>query len=113
MRFAAPAGTRRGLRDWIELIFKDHGFLRLWWHNQHQVAPGMWRSNQPGPGRVKAAGDMGVRTIINLRGPRDDGGWQLEAEACARAGITLLDFTARSRAAPDKAMLHATRVLFD
>ncbi len=112
MRFAAPAGTRRGLRDWIELIFKDHGFLRLWWHNQHQVAPGMWRSNQPGPGRVKAAGDMGVRTIINLRGPRDDGGWQLEAEACARAGITLLDFTARSRAAPDKAMLHATRVLF-
>ena len=112
MRFAAPAGTRRGLRDWIELIFKDHGFLRLWWQNQHQVAPGMWRSNQPGPGRVKAVGDMGVRTIINLRGPRDDGGWQLEAEACARAGITLLDFTARSRAAPDKAMLHATRVLF-
>ena len=112
MRFAAPAGTRRGLRDWIELIFKDHGFLRLWWQNQHQVAPGMWRSNQPGPGRVRAAGDMGIRTIINLRGPRDDGGWQLEAEACARAGITLLDFTARSRAAPDKAMLHATRVLF-
>ena len=112
MRFAAPAGTRRGLRDWIELIFKDHGFLRLWWHNQHQVAPGLWRSNQPGPGRVKAAGDMRVRTIINLRGPRDDGGWQLEAEACARAGITLLAFTARSRAAPDKAMLHATRVLF-
>ena len=112
MRFAAPAGTRRGLRDWIELIFKDHGFLRLWWQNQHQVAPGMWRSNQPGPGRVKAAGDMGVRTIINLRGPRDDGGWQLEAEACARAGITLLDFTARSRAAPDKAMLLATRELF-
>lgn len=112
MRFAAPAGTRRGLRDWIELIFKDHGFLRLWWQNQHQVAPGMWRSNQPGPGRVRAAGDMGIRTIINLRGPRDDGGWQLEAEACARAGITLLDFTARSRAAPDKAMLLATRELF-
>ena len=39
--------------------------------------------------------------------------WQLEAEACAEAGITLLDFTARSRAAPDKAMLHATRALFE
>ena len=50
--------------------------------------------------------------MINLRGPRNDGGWQLEAEACKAAGITLLDFTARSRAAPDKAMLHAARKLF-
>ncbi|MEC8516159.1 MAG: tyrosine-protein phosphatase [Pseudomonadota bacterium] len=112
MSFVAPPGTRRGLRDWTELIFKDHGFLRIWWHNLHEVAPGMWRSNQPGPSRVHAAAGMGIRTIINLRGPRDDGGWRLEAEACARAGITLLDFTARSRAAPDKAMLHAARELF-
>ena len=112
MSFVAPPGMRRGLRDWTELIFKDHGFLRIWWHNLHEVAPGMWRSNQPGPSRVHAAAGMGIRTIINLRGPRDDGGWRLEAEACARAGITLLDFTARSRAAPDKAMLHAARELF-
>ena len=112
MSFVAPPGTRRGLRDWTELIFKDHGFLRIWWHNLHEVAPGMWRSNQPGPSRVHAAAGMGIRTIINLRGPRDDGGWRLEAEACAQAGITLLDFTARSRAAPDKAMLHAARELF-
>ncbi|MEK9552685.1 MAG: protein tyrosine phosphatase, partial [Alphaproteobacteria bacterium] len=86
MSFAAPAGKRRGLRDWTDLIFKDHGFLRVWWHNLHEIAPGMWRSNQPGPGRVLAAAQMGVRTIINLRGPRDDGGWQLEAEACAATG---------------------------
>ena len=112
MSFVAPPGMRRGLRDWTELIFKDHGFLRIWWHNLHEVAPGMWRSNQPGPSRVHAAAGMGIRTIINLRGPRDDGGWRLEAEACAQAGITLLDFTARSRAAPDKAMLHAARELF-
>ncbi|MEC7616444.1 MAG: tyrosine-protein phosphatase [Pseudomonadota bacterium] len=112
MSFVAPPGTRRGLRDWTELIFKDHGFLRIWWHNLHEVAPGMWRSNQPGPSQVHAAAGMGIRTIINLRGPRDDGGWRLEAEACAQAGITLLDFTARSRAAPDKAMLHAARELF-
>ena len=112
MSFVAPPGTRRGLRDWTELIFRDHGFLRIWWHNLHEVAPGMWRSNQPGPARVRAAAGMGIRTIINLRGPRDDGGWRLEAEACAKAGITLLDFTARSRAAPNKAMLHAARELF-
>ena len=112
MSFVGPPGMRRGLGDWTELIFKDHGFLRIWWHNLHEVAPGMWRSNQPGPSRVRAAAGMGIRTIINLRGPRDDGGWRLEAEACAQAGLTLLDFTARSRAAPDKAMLHAARELF-
>jgi len=112
MRFAAPAANRRGLVDWIELIFKDHGFLRILWHNQHQIAPGMWRSNQPAPSRIHKAAGGGIRTIINLRGPRDDGGWRLEAEACETAGITLLDFTARSRAAPDKAMLHAARDLF-
>ena len=112
MSFVAPAGARRGVRDWLELIFKDHGFLRIWWHNFHQVAPGMYRSNQPGPSRVRAAADQGIRTIINLRGPRSDGGWQLEAEACAKAGITFFFLWARSRGAPDLAMLFATRELF-
>lgn len=113
MSFRAPKGQRRGAKDWLELIFKDHGFLRYYWHNKHEIAPGMWRSNQPSPGRVLEAGRDGIKTIINLRGPRSDGGWQLEAEACETAGITLLDFTARSRAAPDKAMLHATKALFE
>jgi len=30
MNFLAPPASRRGLRDWTELIFKDHGFLRVW-----------------------------------------------------------------------------------
>ncbi len=73
MIFAAPPGARRGMRDWMELIFKDHGFLRIWWHNHHLVAPGMYRSNQPGPSRIHAAAAAGIRTVINLRGPRSDG----------------------------------------
>ena len=112
MSWRAPVGKRRGEIDWIELIFKDHGFLRLAWHNQHQIADGVWRSNQPGPGRIARLADNGIKSIVNLRGPRDDGGWQLEAEACQKAGITLFDFTARSRAAPSKAMLHAAKSLF-
>ncbi|NDH21187.1 MAG: hypothetical protein EBY46_07740, partial [Rhodobacteraceae bacterium] len=52
------------------------------------VSDGIWRSNQPGPSRIAALGQAGIKTIINLRGPRQDGGWQLEAEACAKAGIT-------------------------
>jgi protein tyrosine/serine phosphatase len=112
MKWRAPSGQRRGVVDWLDLIFKDHGFLRLCWHNQHLVSDGIWRSNQPGPSRIAALGQAGIKTIINLRGPRQDGGWQLEAEACAKAGITLLDFTARSRAAPSKDMLYEARDLF-
>ena len=112
MKWTAPPGKRRGVADWLDLIFKDHGFLRLFWHNQHLVSDDLWRSNQPGPSRIAALGQNGIKTIINLRGPRQDGGWQLEAEACAKAGITLLDFTARSRAAPSKEMLYEARDLF-
>ncbi|MFZ8991071.1 MAG: fused DSP-PTPase phosphatase/NAD kinase-like protein [Candidatus Puniceispirillaceae bacterium] len=112
MKWRAPSGQRRGVVDWLDLIFKDHGFLRLCWHNQHLVSDGIWRSNQPGPSRIAALGQAGIKTIINLRGPRQDGGWQLEAEACAKAGITLLDFAARSRAAPSKDMLYEARDLF-
>jgi len=54
----------------------------------------------------------GIKTIVNLRGPRDDGVWNLEAAACKKAGINLLDFTARSRAAPSKEMLHKAKSLF-
>ena len=73
---------RRGWQDWQELMLKDHGFLRVWWHNLHEIRPGVWRSNQPSPARVHAAADRGIKTIINLRGPRSDGGWRLEKEAC-------------------------------
>lgn len=104
--------ARRGIRDWIDLMLKDHGFLRLYWHNLHRVDDMMWRSNQPSPARVKYAADMGIKTIINLRGPRDDGGWQLEAEACKKFGLTLVDFTARSRAAPSIDMIYGARDLF-
>ena len=103
---------RRGWQDWQELMLKDHGFLRVWWHNLHEIRPGVWRSNQPSPARVHAAADRGIKTIINLRGPRSDGGWRLEKEACDRRGMTLVDFTIRSRAVPDRDTVQKARDLF-
>lgn len=103
---------RRGWQDWQELMLKDHGFLRVWWHNIHEIRPGVWRSNQPSPARVHAAADRGIKTIINLRGPRSDGGWRLEKEACDRRGMTLVDFTIRSRAVPDRDTVQKARDLF-
>lgn len=103
---------RRGLRDWQELMIKDHGFLRVWWHNLHEITPGVWRSNQPSPARVHAAAAIGIKTIINLRGARSDGGWRLEKEACDAAGMALVDFSIRSRAVPDAEVVAAADTLF-
>ena len=44
--------------------------------------------------RLKADG---VRTIVNLRGGREHGSWQLQKEVCDRLGIHLTEFIVRSR----------------
>lgn len=107
-----PHHPRRGARDWWELMAVDHGFLRVLWHNLHEVRPGVWRSNQPSPGRVHAAADMGIKTVVSLRGARSDGGWRLEKEACDARGMSLVDFAIRSRAVPDRDTVLAARDLF-
>ena len=112
-KWDAPDYHRGGIADWWELYAKDHHFLRTRWRNLHQLDDMMWRSNQPSPKQVKHIASLGIQNIVNLRGARSVGTWQLEAEACAKYGIRLYDFTARSRAAPDKQMLHDAKLLFD
>ena len=111
-KWDAPAAQRGGMADWYDLFFKDHHFLRTRWRNLHQLDEVMWRSNQPSPKQVADLAKRGIKNIVNLRGTRKVGTWQLEAEACAANGIRLYDFTARSRAAPDKQMLYDARDLF-
>ena len=92
---------RRGLVDWLDLIFADHGFLRLGWHNLHKISDKVYRANQPAPKDVKRyAHQLGIKTILNLRGPRQVGTWRLEKEACDACGITLVDVSIRSRNVP-------------
>ena len=109
----APKFQRSGLSDWLELYFHDHGFLRIAFRNLYQIDKNMWRSNQPSPKQINSIHQkFGIRTILNLRGPRDSGGWQLEAEACDKLGIELINFRVRSRAAPEKEMLRKLPALF-
>ena len=112
MSFSTAHHPRRGVKDWVELMLKDHGFLRLGWHNLHEIRPGVWRANQPAPKDVRQVAKLGIKTIVNLRGPRSDGGWRLEKEACDKAGITLVDFTVRSRAVPDYEVLRGAKEMF-
>jgi len=95
-----------------DMLFVDHGILRVAYLNRHQIDEQTWRSAQPTPSQIARAGRRGIKTIVNLRGERECGSYWLETEACRRAGIDLVNFVARSREAPRKKDIHAARELF-
>lgn len=80
--------TRR-LAMWHFHLF-DHAFLRGLWTNLYEIAPGVWRSNQPSPKRIALYAEMGIKTILSLRGTRDVSFNLLERQACEKHGITLV-----------------------
>lgn len=80
------------------MLLTDHGLLRLPWGNLWQISPGVWRANQPSPGRVARYARMGISTILNLRGASAQSFYLLEAEACRRRGVDLIDLRLSARA---------------
>lgn len=107
--------SRRGrLRAQYDLMLVDHGFLRVLWTNFHRVSGDrLYRSNQPLPLRIRCLARRGIRTIVNLRGRNDSGWYLLEAEACRRHGLALVDFPIKSRDTPAKETIHAAKLLFE
>jgi protein tyrosine/serine phosphatase len=109
--FATPQGRKRA---WRALMFGDHGVLRKFYDNTHEIAPGkMWRTYQPSPAKLKQWKARGVKTVINLRGDNPSGFLFLEEDACRTLGLTLVNFRVFSREAPSKDILHGARKLFD
>jgi protein tyrosine/serine phosphatase len=106
---ATPAGRRRAERD---LMWADHGFLRVAFHNFHWVSPGFARANQPSPKQIARYARMGFKTILNLRGASPTGYYALEREACLEHGLTLIDAPHGSREPPRKERIHRARELF-
>ncbi len=100
-------------RAWAHMLLVDHGVFRLAYLNHHRVSPKLWRSAQPAPHQLAWFAKAGVRTVINLRGGREHGSWQLQKEACDRHGLTIVDFVVRSRAAPDREMILDAKRFFD
>jgi uncharacterized protein (TIGR01244 family) len=111
----APVLTRlQRLRAFLDMWLVDHGFIRDIYCNIHRVTPTVWRSAQPAPHHLRWAKRQGIRTIINLRGRREDcGSYLLEREACENLGLTLVDFPIRSRSPLDRETLRAAVALFD
>jgi len=106
-----PAGRRRARR---ELVWGDHGFLRVRFRNLHRISDEMFRANQPSPEHIaRYANELGLKTIVNLRGTSPRGHYLLEKEACERHGINLVNFQVFSREIPRPAAILEAKQLFD
>lgn len=103
---------RERFRAYADLMLVDHGLLRLLYLNRHRVDARVWRSAQPAPRDIAKLAQKGVKTIVNLRGGRCHGAWQLEKEAAEQHGLTIVDLVLRSREAPDREMLLALPSFF-
>ena len=69
--------------------------------NKYAITPGkMYRSAQPSPKHIAKLKAEGIKTIINLRGARDCGVYELEEAACREHGIALENFPVSSRDMP-------------
>ncbi len=55
---------------------------------------------------------QGIRTVVNLRGQRDEAYYWLEKDACERLGLTLIDAPLDSRDPPGKDRVRRARALF-
>ncbi|PHR57362.1 MAG: protein tyrosine phosphatase [Robiginitomaculum sp.] len=103
-------GRRRAEAD---LMWRDHGFLRLRFQNKHWISDEMVRTNQPSPKQIEAWAKAGIRTIINLRGGLNSGFHTLEVEACQKRGIVLENFTVKSRDTHPPEVIFGARDLFE
>lgn len=98
-------GARAAARYDMNIL--DHGFVRRVWSNRVEIAPGIWRGNQPSPEQVAELAAQGIRSILNFRGPNQWGSYLLEEEACAQHNITLINGRLYSNTAPKVAEIHA------
>ena len=91
--------ARRAAR--MHYRYVDHGFLRVLWQNFHQIAPGVYRSNQPSGRQLEAINRrLGLRTVVNLRGKSLQSFYLFEAEVCAKHAIHLINHTMSATLAP-------------
>lgn len=98
----SPAGRRAA---WAQAMLRDHGMLRVFWKNRAEVAPGVWRSNQPGPVDIAQLSAAGFRTVLNLRGASGNGAYLYERAACRGQGVALVDLPFQARAVPSRERL--------
>ncbi|MEO0371693.1 MAG: tyrosine-protein phosphatase [Pseudomonadota bacterium] len=95
---STPENRRRAH---IYNMWFDHAVLRKVWTNFYPVSEGVYRSNQPTHERFVKLKEMGIKTVLNLRGESNAAHHLVEAESCRELGLTLVNVTLLARyAAP-------------
>ena len=95
---STPENRRRAH---IYNLWFDHAVLRTIWTNFDEVAPGVYRSNQPTHRRFEKLKAMGIKSILNLRGAGGAAHYLVEEESCRELGLNLVNVTFHARhAAP-------------
>nr|WP_245218774.1 tyrosine-protein phosphatase [Rubellimicrobium aerolatum] len=92
-----PAARRRALLHY-NLI--DHAILRHHWTNMDEIAPGVWRSNQPTHARFVEIRAAGIKSILNLRGTAEQPRFLFEKESCEALGLRLTSVMLHARKPP-------------
>jgi protein tyrosine/serine phosphatase len=106
---SSPSGR---LAAHVDMAWRDHAFLRLWWTNEDWISDEMVRTNQPWPYQIRAWQRRGIKTIINLRGGVGTSFYQLEKDTCEKLGMAHVDFKMTSREPPSAAKLREAEALF-
>ena len=104
-----PAQRRRAF--WA-YQFMDHAILRHVWSNFDQIAPGVYRSNQPGHWRLKRYRAMGIKTVLYLRASSEKWAFHFEKESLDTLGMTMINAPLHSRSAPTREAVQALIAAF-
>jgi protein tyrosine/serine phosphatase len=89
---------------WVDSLLVDHAVFRIAFSNLGTVIPGrLYRGNHPTPARIRRlARDVGLRTVINLRGATGTGSYYLSRDAALKLGLEYVDLSLESRGAPQR-----------
>ena len=99
---STPQARRRA---YWHFHFLDHGVLRRFWTNMAEIAPGVWRSNQPSPARLRKLKKAGFHTVFNLRGANPNSPYLFEKETCDEIDLILISHSLTARSMVEPAIL--------
>ena len=107
---STPSGR---LRAYLDFLWTDHAWIRFGFQNAHWISEELVRTNQPWPYQLRWWKAHGVKTVLNLRGEFVKSHHVIEADACARLGLTMVDLVVKSREAPTLQQVLDARSAFE
>lgn len=99
-------------RDRLHNFWIDQGVVRLLWKNTAEIAPGVFRANQPNHKRLEEWQRKGLRSVLYLRGTAMGAPYRAEERACAALGLSFHIFHISAHRLPPAEQVLALITLF-